>query len=225
MKEIRTSRLGYAATSAAREGARRLPARGANGRRPVAPASFAQEQFWYVDQLAPGNLAYNFSWPLRLRGALDNGALERALVEIVRRHEALRTGFAVEDGRPVQVVADGTAFALARADVSGESDPQAAAQRLVDEETRRPFDLRTPGLFRAQLIRVSDAEHVLQLVVHHSVFDERSKIVLYRELGVLYGAYTRGEPSPLPEPEVQYAEFAEWQRSRLIEEALRGDLD
>jgi amino acid adenylation domain-containing protein len=222
-----TSRIGYAARRAPLEHgtpAGIIPARGGNGGRPVAPCSFAQEQFWFVDQLAPGNLAYNFSWPLRLRGALDDAALERALAEVVRRHESLRTGFAVEDGRPVQVVGTEASFALDRADVSGDPDPEAAARRLVEEETRRPFDLRSAGLFRAQLVRVSPDDHVLQIVVHHIVFDEWSKVVVYEELGALYDAFSAGRPSPLPEPEVQYAEFAEWQRSRLTEEALRDDL-
>jgi amino acid adenylation domain-containing protein len=189
-----------------------------------ARCSFAQEQFWFVDQVAPGNLAYNFSWPLRLRGRLDSTALSRALVEVVRRHEALRTGFSVEDGDPVQVIGSHQAFTLARVDVAAESDPEEAAQRLVDIETQRPFDLRRPGLFRAQLIRLSDDDHILQVVVHHIVFDEWSKVVLYRELGALYAAFAEGRPSPLPEPRVQQADFAEWQRSRLTDELLGEEL-
>src|SRR5438132_2891934 len=185
-----------------------------------AQCSFAQEQFWFVEQVTPGNLAYNFSWPLRLRGRLDADALVRALSEVVRRHEALRTGFAVEDGDPVQVIGSHEAFTLARVDVAVEADPEEAAQRLVDFETQRPFDLRRPGPFRAQLIRLSDDDHVLQIVVHHIVFDEWSKVVLYRELGALYAALAEGRPSPLSEPRVQYADFAEWQRSRLTDELL-----
>ena len=187
--------------------------------------SFAQEQFWFVDRLSPGTVAYNFSWPVRLRGRLDKTALEQALAEVVRRHEALRTGFAADDGTPVQVIGDGGDFALELLDVSAESSPDAAAQRLVDEETQRSLDLGAPGLFRARLIRLTDTEHVLHLVVHHIVFDERSKIVLFRELGQLYEAFLAGGPWPLPDPDVQYADFAEWQRSRLTDEALRPHLD
>src|SRR5947209_15715018 len=95
-----------------------------------ARCSFAQEQFWFVDQVAPGNLAYNFSWPLRLRGPLDSDALARALAEVVRRHEALRTGFAVEDGEPVQVIGSQRAFSLARVDVAADADPEEAAPRI-----------------------------------------------------------------------------------------------
>jgi amino acid adenylation domain-containing protein len=182
-----------------------------------------QEQFWFVDQLAPGNVAYNFSWPIRLRGELDVGALERALAEVVRRHEALRTGFSVEDGEPVQVVA-APSFTLTKVDVSDEARPEAAAERLIGDESRRPFDLRDDGLFRAQLIRISDTDHVLQIVVHHIVFDEWSKVVLYRELGALYTAFAGNRPPALPEPRRQYADFAEWQRAELTDAALQASL-
>src|SRR5690349_10483466 len=111
------SRVGYAAKSGTFDGAEtgadtEIPVRAA--RDPAHPprCSFAQEQFWFVDQLSPGNVAYNFSWPVRLRGPLDVAALERAFVEVVRRHESLRTGFTVEDGEPVQRVGDPGAFAL-----------------------------------------------------------------------------------------------------------------
>ena len=161
---------------------------------------------------------------MRLRGPLHPDALERALTEVVRRHEALRTGFSAEDGLPVQVIDGGWAFALERIDVSAESDPSEAARRLVDEETRRSFDLGSEGLFRARLIALGEKDHVLHLVVHHIVFDERSKIVVFRELAALYEAFVNGRPSPLPDPPVQYADFAEWQRSRLTADAMEPDL-
>ena len=221
-------RIGYAARAATfdadqRSWPSRLPS--ADRRMPVR-CSFAQEQFWFIDQLTPGNLAYNFSWPVRLRGALDADALRRALDEIVRRHESLRTGFAAnEEGEPVQVIGAGDEFALDTVDVSAEPDPEGAAHRLVDEESQRPFDLRHRGLFRARLIHLSDTEHVLHLVVHHIVFDEWSKVVLYRELATLYGAYAAGSPTPLPAPRVQYADFAAWQRSELTDATLAPRLD
>ncbi len=223
------SRVGYAAKSGTFDSAEtradaEIPARAARELVHPPRCSFAQEQFWFVDQLSPGNVAYNFSWPVRLRGALDVAALDRAFAEVVRRHESLRTGFAVEDGEPVQLVGDPGAFALDVVDVSGETSPEAAAQHLVDEESRRPFDLGAAGLFRAKLIRLSATDHILQIVVHHIVFDEWSKILLYRELGTLYDAFAAGLPSPLPEPRRQYIEFADWQRSRLTGDALHTDL-
>jgi amino acid adenylation domain-containing protein len=231
----KVTRLGYAAKSSAPRGdsdgvetnaARQtaVPARLVAGPRESPRCSFAQEQFWFVDQLAPGNVAYNFSWPIRLRGALDVSALERAFAEVVRRHESLRTGFALDDGRPVQVIGPDDVFALAIVDLSAEGQSEEAAQRLVDEESSRPFDLSQAGLFRARLIRLSESDHILQIVVHHIVFDEWSKVVLYRELGALYNAFLEGRSSPLPEPQTQYAEFADWQRSRLTDDHLQSEL-
>ncbi|HLX19070.1 MAG TPA: amino acid adenylation domain-containing protein [Gaiellaceae bacterium] len=218
------TRIGYAAKADASAGGMQPPSVDRVDRTGQIRCSFAQEQFWFVDQLRPGNLAYNFSWPVRLRGQLDRSALERALGELVARHEALRTGFATEDAGPVQVIAPGDGFSLDAADVSGETDPEAAARRLIDEETGRRFDLRRPGLFRARLLRLADDDHILHLVVHHIVFDEWSKVVLYRELAALYEAYANGRPSPLREPAIQYADFAEWQRSVLTDEALEEHL-
>jgi amino acid adenylation domain-containing protein len=202
----------------------RSPVPAADGGTSIRRCSFAQEQFWFVDQLSPGNLAHSFSWPLRLRGRLDAGALERALDEIVRRHEALRTSFSLTDGVPMQVVADGREFTLERVDVSSEREPEAAAGRLVDEETRRPADLGRPRLFRARLLRLAEDDHVLHLLVHHIVFDEWSKVVLFRELGALYDAYADGHSSPLPEPALQYSDFADWQRGRLTADVLDQEL-
>jgi amino acid adenylation domain-containing protein len=218
------STIGYAAKSGRRQRDRSVAVdaalRATAGDRGRRSCSFAQEQFWYVDQLAPGKLAYNFSWPLRLRGQLDVGSLGRAFAEVVRRHEALRTRFVEEDGRPVQVIDDGRSFGMAVVDVSAEPDPEAAAQRRVSEEGARAFDLGSGGLFRVQLIRVGDDDQILQIVVHHIVFDEWSKVIVFDELSVLYAAYVEGRDSPLAEPELQLADFADWQRDQPTYAAL-----
>jgi amino acid adenylation domain-containing protein/FkbM family methyltransferase len=185
---------------------------------------FAQEQLWLVDQLTPGSAAYNFSWPLRLRGRLDTEALERAAAALVSRHETLRTRFVVDDGQPRQVV-DDAPFRLSIEDVSASTDPQAAAAQLVEEETRRPFDLGLGPLLRMRLIRVAPEEHLLQIVVHHIVFDGISKVVLYRELGRLYDAFSTDQELELPALPVQYGDFAEWERSNLEGGRLGEELD
>ena len=216
------TRVGYAAAggsqwdAASPDGAPLARGPGACVRR----CSYAQEQFWFVDQLAPGNLAHNFSWPVRLRGTLDTVALERAFEELVRRHEALRTSFSLEEDEPVQVISDGEGFALEKVDLSRESDREVAAQRMIDEETRGPVDLGEPRLFRARLLRLADDDHVLHVLVHHIVFDERSKVVLFRELGALYDAYAAARPSPLAEPALQFGDVAEWSRARLTGDVL-----
>jgi amino acid adenylation domain-containing protein/FkbM family methyltransferase len=194
--------------------------------RDVAPLSFAQERLWFLDRLEPGSTAYNLPSPLRLRGTPDTGALERALGEIVRRHESLRTVFREVDGSPVQVVMPFGGFALAADDLSGMAEAERAAemQRRVREEAARPFDLATGPLFRASLLRLGEDDHVLLLSMHHIVSDEWSMGVLSRELSVLYEAYREGRESPLPELPVQYADYAAWQREQLEREALEQQL-
>ena len=190
------------------------------------PLSFAQERLWFLDRLQPGGAFYNLPVPLRLEGALHRGALHRALGEIVRRHEALRTAFPEVDGAPVQRVAPFAGLALPVEDLSGLDDGarEAHARRRIREEAERPFDLAAGPLFRARLFRLGEEEHVLMLAMHHVAVDGWSMNVLHRELAALYTAYRDGRESPLPEPAVQYADFAAWQRRQLAGEALEGQL-
>src|SRR3954469_13040828 len=191
-----------------------------------APLSFAQERLWFLDRLEPGSAAYNIPAALRLTGALDERALERALGEIVRRHEALRTVFTEVDGAPVQVIAPFGGFALPVEDLSGlsEADREAAVRGRAGEEARRAFDLSAGPLFRTALLRLGEEEHVLLLTMHHIVSDGWSMGVLNRELSALYVAYREGRESPLPELPVQYADYAVWQREQLEGETLERQL-
>ncbi|HET7230601.1 MAG TPA: condensation domain-containing protein, partial [Longimicrobium sp.] len=149
-------------------------------------------------------------------------ALERALGEIVRRHEALRTVFREVDGSAVQVVTPFNGFALPVEDLSGlpERARETEVRRRAREDAARLFDLAEGALFRAALLRVADEEHVLLLCIHHIISDGWSTGVLFRELGTLYTAFARGEPDPLPPLPVQYADYAVWQREQLRGEAL-----
>jgi amino acid adenylation domain-containing protein len=189
------------------------------------PLSFAQERLWFVDRLEPGSAVYNIPAAWRLAGALDPAALERALGEIVRRHEALRTAFVEVDGAPVQVIAPFAGFSLPVEDLSGlgEADREAAVEQRAGEEARRAFDLSAGSLFRATLLRLGDEEHVLLISMHHVVSDGWSMGVLYRELSALYAAYREGGESPLPELPVQYADYAVWQREHLRDDVLEGE--
>ncbi|HST58364.1 MAG TPA: condensation domain-containing protein, partial [Longimicrobium sp.] len=199
----------------------------AERRRPrTEPASYAQERLWFLDRLEPGSANYNIAVARRLGGALDAGALERALGEIIRRHEALRTTFTEVDGAPVQVVAPFGGFALPVEDLSGldERDREAAVRQRAGEEARRAFDLTAGPLFRAALLRLREEEHVLLITMHHIVSDGWSMGVLFRELSVLYEAYREGGESPLPELPVQYADYAVWQREQLEGETLHRQL-
>ncbi|HEU0076848.1 MAG TPA: condensation domain-containing protein, partial [Longimicrobiaceae bacterium] len=181
------------------------------------PLSFAQQRLWFLHQLDPASPLYNMFSVFRLRGPLDAAALERAFAEIVRGHEVLRTTFPAEAGEPVQVVSPAGSWRLEVEEqgAPGEGEREAGVQRRVQAEAVRPFDLAAGPLFRVLLLRCAPEEHVLFLGVHHIVADGWSMEVLFRELDAVYAAFLRGEPSPLAEPPIQYADYAVWQRERL----------
>jgi len=180
------------------------------------PASFAQERMWRMNRAQPGSTAYTIGSVYRFTGALEVDAFERALGEIVRRHEALRTALPEVDGAPVQRVSPPD-FHLARHDVSSlpEDDRWRTAERLVSEPFTEPFDLLAGPLFRAVLVRTGEREHRFAFSMHHVVSDGWSLGVFFHELSALYAAYLRGQGSPLPPLPVQYADFAAWQRAWL----------
>jgi amino acid adenylation domain-containing protein len=191
-----------------------------------APLSFAQERLWFLEQLEPGSATYNMSVARHLGGALDEAVLERALGEVVRRHEALRTVFREVDGSPVQVIAPFGGFTLPVEDLSGlgEAEREGEASRRAMDEARLPFDLAAGPLFRAALLRLGEEDHLLLLSMHHIVSDGWSIGVLLREIWTLYEAYRQGGEPPLPELPVQYADYAVWQREQLKGQALDRQL-
>ena len=191
------------------------------------PLSFAQQRLWFLDQMEPGSSFYNIPAAVRLRGALNIEALERTLSEVVRRHEVLRTRFLAVDGEPAQVIEPAAPIKLEVLDLSGlaEAERTAETQRLVEEESARPSDLTTGPLLRMSLIRLGAEEHVALVTMHHIISDGWSIGVLVREVAALYGAYVRGEESPLEELPIQYADFAHWQRNWLQGEVLATQLD
>ena len=188
----------------------------------TSPCSFAQERLWFVDRLDGSNGAYNEVRGARIRGALDAAALERALVAVASRHDALRTVFSDIDGVPVQVVSPEPEIGLDRHSVRGEQEAEDALQALAQTLATEPFDLERGPLIRAHLIEVGDADHVLQLVIHHAVSDGWSHVVLLRELGELYAGFARGEVAHLAAPRAQYPEHARRQRAQLSGEALEA---
>ncbi|HYO12562.1 MAG TPA: amino acid adenylation domain-containing protein, partial [Thermoanaerobaculia bacterium] len=179
------------------------------------PASFAQERLWFLDQLGDERASYNIPIALSLRGPLDPAALGSALTELVARHEALRTTFASEEGRVVQVIAPPFPLPLPVVDLERRSEE---VWRLAREEAARPFDLSRGPLLRTTLLRLGSEEHLLLLTMHHIVSDGWSIGVLLRELSALYDGL------PLPELPVQYADFAIWQREWLAGEVLEAQL-
>jgi amino acid adenylation domain-containing protein/non-ribosomal peptide synthase protein (TIGR01720 family) len=190
------------------------------------PLSFAQQRQWFIEQLEPGLSTYNIAAAVRLSGELDAVALERALSEVVRRHEALRTTFPTVDGLPVQRIAEPGAWQLPFVDLSElpEAERAEAVERLASEEAQRPFDLSVGPLLRAQLLRVSAEEHVVLVTMHHIVSDGWSMGLLVREVSRLYEAYRSGQESPLTELPIQYADYAVWQREWLSGDVLEKEL-
>jgi amino acid adenylation domain-containing protein len=187
------------------------------------PVSFAQTRLWFLDRLEPGSPQYNIPAAVRLTGPLDVEALRGTLQEIVQRHEALRTTFALGSDGPVQVIHAAGDASLPVEDLTSLSgdERQARVERRVSEEARRPFDLSRGPLLRALLLRLGESEHVAVVTMHHIVSDGWSVGVLLRELLTLYPAMQRGLPSPLPALPVQYADYALWQRSYLQGELLQ----
>jgi amino acid adenylation domain-containing protein len=186
------------------------------------PLSFAQQRLWFIQQLDAASPAYNLPVAMRLKGSLDVESLERALGEIARRHEAIRTTFEVANGEPVQVIRPAEPIAIPLVDLAGldEDRREAAARRLAGEQARAPFDLSRGPMLRASLLRLAEDEHVAVFVMSHIVTDGWSLGVLVKELTALYEAFTRGEPSPLQDLAIQYADFARWQRQWLRGETL-----
>jgi Condensation domain len=131
----------------------------------------------------------------------------------------------VQDGRPVMLIDAPRDVDLDLSDLSSRADAELVARELVDEQTRMPFDLERGPLLRARLLRLGAGDHVLAVVVHHIAADGSSKTVFFRELDALYRAYAAGLPSPLPEPPVQYGDYAEWERSWLSGDRLAAELE
>ncbi|HEX8241937.1 MAG TPA: amino acid adenylation domain-containing protein, partial [Longimicrobium sp.] len=197
-----------------------------------APLSFAQQRFWFVERMGAAGAAYNIPLILTLRGALDVDALRAALDGLVARHESLRTTFRGQgtgdrgqQAGPVQVVAPHVSADLHLHDLTGfAGDGEAEAERIARAEAGTAFDLARGPLMRAELLRVSADEHRLLLTFHHIVCDAWSLTVVFRELGELYAAARDGRAPHLPPLPVQYADYAVWQRERLVGDALAREL-
>ena len=184
--------------------------------------SFAQQRLWFLEQLGSTGATYHIPMRMRLEGALDRGALHRALHTVVARHEALRTTFPVADGEPEQRVlpVEESGFRLHEHDLDGRAEAETELRRWMADEAEAPFDLARGPLFRGRLIRMAPEDHVLLLTMHHIVSDGWSMGVFTRELGALYEAFRRGEGDPLPPLPIQYADYAAWQREWVEGEVL-----
>ncbi|AGC47284.1 non-ribosomal peptide synthetase [Myxococcus stipitatus DSM 14675] len=206
----------------------------ANEERPItpvprtgpAPLSYGQQRLWFLDRLEPGGVAYNLVMPLRVEGHLDPALLERCFIEILRRHEILRTRYAEQQGVPVQVVDPEPRLEFVVMD-----EPEVFAQEpggteeFLRREGERPFDLSEGPLTRVLVVDRGAKGQFIQVCLHHISADVWARGILMRELMVLYTAFAQGLPSPLPPLPLQYSDFAIWQRSHLQGDVRRGLVD
>jgi amino acid adenylation domain-containing protein len=193
----------------------------ARSERGPAPLSFAQEQIWLHGQFAKD--LYNESVTVYRKGPLDLPTLQRALAEVIRRHEAWRTTFKAIDGQAMQIVQPPFEPSIEAVDLRQFASDQREAEglRLAREQARLPYDMERGPLLRAMLVRLGEEEYRFYLFLHHIIFDGFS---IYRvflpELVTVYNAFLAGRPSPLPELRLQYPDFAHWQRESLGSEQL-----
>jgi amino acid adenylation domain-containing protein len=197
----------------------------ASRQRPL-PLSFAQQRVWFLDRLRPGSADYIAPWVWRLTGPLDTDALRAAWTELVRRHEILRTRYAVVDGDVRQLIDPPVPVAIPLVDLSSwpPLDRDREADALTGREFGQPFDLERDAPLRLRLLRLDDETHLLIFAIHHIAFDGWSVGLLARELGRLYAGFVAGRPELVIPPAIQYADFAAWQREWAAGDAMVGQL-
>ncbi len=199
----------------------------------VFPLSFAQTRLWFLDRLIPNSPVYNIPGAVEFHGKLNRKALLKSLNEIVRRHEILRTTFAIASGEPVQVVRNATTdsqlrrhYLFQETDLThfSAADRQLELQRLATAQAQKPFDLEQGPLVRLTVVRLGEQEYTFLFAVHHIILDGWSIGIFMRELMVLYEAFSQERPSPLEDLPIQYADFTLWQRQFLSGEVLNRKL-
>ncbi len=177
----------------------------------VYSASLAQQRLWFLHQLQRRSTAYNVHLGLWLRGSLDLSALQASFQEMVNRHDSLRTTFRLEGGKLQQVVQEHYTATLPVTDVTSASDPYAETYQFARREVEVPFELSTAPLFRGRLFRVTPQDHVFLCTMHHIITDAWSLQLFAKELALLYTAFSKNRPSPLPLLPIRYGDFSEWQ--------------
>ena len=189
----------------------------------IYPLSLAQERLWHLDQLASGSPVYNTAEVISFKSACDVEAMTRAVEELVRRHEILRTVFCNDNGQPVQVVLPAINLVLSEVDLSSlpQEDRDSGWARVLREQRQKPFDLSQGPLLRGTVIHLAPEDLRLLLILCPLIADEWSSEMIHQEINDLYEAFCQGRPSPLAELSTQYADFACWQRDRLKGEVLQ----
>ena len=191
------------------------------------PVLFAQRRLWFLDQLGPGNAAYNVPRVIRMVGTVDLSALASAVKALVTRHDALRTVFVSLDGEPRQEVLAAMPIDLPVIDLRQlpDHDRQDAAFRVAVEETKKPFNLTSGPLLRTTLIQLASEEHILVLSMHHIITDGWSMSIFFRELAAFYEAFVNDRAPDLPELTVRYCDFVVWQNEYISGELLNQQIE
>jgi len=194
------------------------------------PLSFAQESFYSQVKLDPSNPFANLPYTLHFTGDLDIPALERSLNELVHRHAALRTTFDIAAEQPTQIVHPTMNIPLSVVDLRSrsvsfgqshsQSEQQIAVQQLSQQEAQESFDIVQGPLVRTTLLKLAEKQHILLITIHHLITDGTSIVIFLKELAAVYQAFSQGQPSPLPELPMQYADFIVWQRQWLQKDVL-----
>ncbi|RLT97982.1 non-ribosomal peptide synthetase [Ketobacter sp.] len=190
------------------------------------PLSHAQQRLWFIEQLTPGSSTFHIPAALYLTGILDVPALQRAFLQLIQRHEALRTLFIQEGEEPTQVIQDVDHFEIPFESLLDLPEEQRLAEvkARVEKEVRTSFDLGAGLPIRARLYQLDDNKHGLIVTMHHIVTDGWSMGIFVREISALYAAQRMGAQAPLPELQIQYADFAAWQREWLHGDELERQL-
>lgn len=188
------------------------------------PLSFAQEQLWVVDQLAPGNVAYSIPATARVKGSLNLAVLQQCFDTLLQRHEIFRTTYTHGPEHPIQIVHPTQTFPLTIIDVRDSPTPEQEAQRMATEATRQPIDLTKSPVVRGFVFQLADEEYGMLMLMPHIVVDEWSTGIILGEMQELYEAFSQGESAALPELPIQYADYAYWQRHWLRDEVLEATL-
>jgi amino acid adenylation domain-containing protein len=193
----------------------------------VFPSTYSQRQLWYLQAAAPDGTAYNIPLAFELRGELDGAALSAALRALAARHDILRTCFRQREDRIEQVVDSAVTIELEvlGLDALDAHERKAALAAEKQRIARHAFDLSTPPLVIARLLVLAPRHHVLLLCLHHILVDHLSVLQFGRELEVLYSALRRSQDPGLPEPELQYPDYAVWQQEALETEGLKQRTD
>ncbi len=193
---------------------------------PRFPQSFSQERLWLLEGMEANSTVYNVAVAFRFLGDLDLVALEKALAEIVSRHEVFRTSFHNFHGESVQTIHPDSTFKLKIINLQSidKDDQETEAKKLAEKEVQTPFDLTLGSLFKPTLFQLSENHFILTLISHHIVMDRWSIDILLKEIDALYKAFISNQPSPLVELPIQYADFSVWQRENLTVSALQPQL-